>query len=40
MPFLKVIRTQDEVLVVVCDSELLGKKFKQGKLKLEVKESF
>lgn len=40
MPSLKVIRTQDEVLVVVCDSELLGKKFKQGKLKLEVNESF
>ncbi|MBA7502069.1 hypothetical protein ES706_00645 [subsurface metagenome] len=40
MPSLKVIRTQDEVLVVVCDSELLGKKFNQGKLKLEVKESF
>ncbi len=28
------------MLVVVCDSELLGKKFNQGKLKLEVKESF
>jgi len=25
---------------VVCDPELLGKKFKQGELKLEVKESF
>ena len=40
MPFLRVIRTQGEVLVVVCDPELLGKKFKQGELRLEVKESF
>lgn len=40
MPSLRVIRTQGEVLVVVCDPELLGKKFKQGELKLEVKESF
>lgn len=40
MPTLRVIRTQGEVLVVVCDPELLGKKFKQGGLKLEVKESF
>ena len=40
MPYLRVIRTQGEVLVIVCDSELLGKKFKQGKLRLEVKESF
>lgn len=40
MPSLRVVRTQGEVLVVVCDPELLGKKFKQGELKLEVKESF
>ncbi len=40
MPYLRVIRTQGEVLVIVCDPELLGKKFKQGKLRLEVKESF
>lgn len=40
MPYLRVIRTQGEVLVIVCDSELLGKKFKQGKLRLDVKESF
>ena len=40
MPFLRVIRTQGEVLVIVCDPELIGKKFKQGELKLEVKESF
>jgi len=40
LPSLRVVRTQGEVLVVVCDPELLGKKFKQGELKLEVKESF
>ncbi len=40
MPSLRVIRTQGEVLVVVCDPELLGKKFRQGELMLEVKESF
>ncbi|MBA7597765.1 hypothetical protein ES703_04771 [subsurface metagenome] len=40
MPFLRVIRTQSEVLVIVCDPELLGKKFKQGELRLEVNESF
>lgn len=40
MPYLRVIRTQGEVLVIVCDPELLGKKFKQGMLRLEVKESF
>ena len=40
MPFLRVIRTQGEVLVIVCDPELLGKKFKQRELRLDVKESF
>ena len=39
-PVLRTIRTQGETLVVICDAELIGKKFKQGKLKLEVKESF
>ena len=40
MPLLRTIRTQGEVLVVVCDEGLLGKKFKRGGLRLEVKESF
>ena len=40
MPLLRVIRTQGEVLVVVCDPELIGKKFEQGELRLEIKESF
>jgi hypothetical protein len=35
-----VIRTQGEVLVVVCDPELLGKKVWQGALRLEIKKSF
>ena len=34
------IRAQGERIVVICDSELIGKKFKQGRLELEVKESF
>jgi len=29
-----------EVLVAVCDAELLGKRFKQGRLRLEVKTAF
>ncbi|MEM4702600.1 MAG: DUF424 family protein [Archaeoglobaceae archaeon] len=29
-----------EILVAVCDSELVGKVFRDGNLKLEVKESF
>ncbi len=40
LPLLRTIHTQGEVLVVVCDKELLGKKFKQGGLRLDVKESF
>lgn len=31
---------REETLVVVCDAELLGKKFRKGKVKLEIKESF
>jgi len=40
LPLLKIIRTQSEILVVVCDEELLGKKLKHGEFRLEVKESF
>lgn len=40
MPLLKVIHANKEKLVVVCDSELLGKTFKKKHLRLEVKESF
>ncbi len=40
MLLLKTIHTQGEVLVVVCDAGLLGKKFKKGDLQLDIKESF
>jgi hypothetical protein len=40
LPLLKVIRTRDEIVVVVCDRELLGKTFKRKNMKLEVKASF
>ncbi len=40
MPLLKIIRTQSENLVIVCDKELLGKTFRSKKLKLEIKERF
>lgn len=37
---MKVYRVRGEVLVAVCDSELVGKIFREGKLKIEVKEEF
>lgn len=37
--FVNVIRSYRDV-VAVCDKELLGKKFEEGKLQLDVKESF
>ena len=40
MPVLRVLRTQGEVLVVICDAGLLGKEFKQGELRLKVDKSF
>ena len=40
MPLLKTIHTKGELLVVICDKELLGKRLKRGKLRLEVRESF
>jgi len=38
--YLKVRRVQKEVVVAVCDENLLGKKFEEGKLRLHVKEDF
>jgi len=35
-----VLKVREEVVVIVCDAELLGKRFKKGKARLEVKESF
>ncbi len=37
--YLNVIRSYRDV-VAICDSDLLGKKFEQGKFQLDVKESF
>ena len=38
--FLRVIKDAKHTLVAVCDSNILGKTFREGKLKLEVKEDF
>ena len=40
MIYVKVYRVQEEVLLAACDAELLGKTFREGELKLEVKERF
>lgn len=37
---LKVYRVGGEIVVAVCDSELVGRVFREGDLKIEVKESF
>jgi hypothetical protein len=40
MIYIKVYRVQGEVLLAACDEELMGKTFREGELKLEVKERF
>ncbi|WP_258083003.1 DUF424 domain-containing protein [Thermococcus thermotolerans] len=40
MIYVKVYRVQGEVLLAACDEELLGKTFREGELRLEVKERF
>lgn len=40
LPCLRVLRVEDEVVVVVCDRGLLGKEYKQGELRLKVDKSF
>jgi hypothetical protein len=37
---LRVYRQGKEVLIAVCDYEILGKRFKEGKLQLEVSSDF
>lgn len=37
---MKVYNVRGEILVAVCDAELVGKVFSEGKLRIEVKESF
>ncbi|VVB83289.1 Uncharacterised protein [uncultured archaeon] len=36
---IKIIKSQRDI-VAVCDSELIGKKFEEGKLQIDVKENF
>ncbi|WP_456369001.1 DUF424 domain-containing protein [Thermococcus sp.] len=40
MIYIKIYRVQGEVLLAACDEELVGKTFREGDLKLEVKERF
>lgn len=40
LPLLRVERVRGEVLVIICDDELLGKKFEEGDFILEVERSF
>ncbi len=37
---LKITALGNETLVAACDEELLGQTFREGKLKIEIKESF
>jgi len=37
---MKVYRVGREVVVAVCDSDIVGKTFREGEVKIEVKESF
>jgi len=39
MLFVKIIKSYRDV-VAICDAELLGKKFEEGKFQLDIKESF
>ncbi len=40
MIYVKIYRVQGEVLLAACDEELLGKTFREGEIKLEVRERF
>jgi hypothetical protein len=37
---MKIYKVQQEVLVAVCDSDIVGKTFREGDLKIEVREEF
>ncbi|MEM0331174.1 MAG: DUF424 family protein [Archaeoglobaceae archaeon] len=37
---MKIYRVRGEVLVAVCDADIVGKVFREGNLKIEVKEEF
>ncbi|MEM3562165.1 MAG: DUF424 family protein [Candidatus Jordarchaeaceae archaeon] len=38
--YLHIRRVNNEIMVAVCDEEILGKTFREGKLKIEVKKEF
>ena len=38
--YLKIRNTGRETLVSICDKDILGKKFKEGKLKIHINENF
>ncbi|MBO8174684.1 MAG: DUF424 domain-containing protein [Thermococcus sp.] len=38
--YVKIYRVQGEILLAACDEDLIGKTFREGELKLEVKERF
>lgn len=40
LPLLRIVRTANEVLVIICDAELVGKEFKEGEFRLNVHRSF
>ncbi|WP_461864021.1 DUF424 domain-containing protein [Thermococcus sp.] len=40
MIYVKIYNVQGEVLLAACDEELLGRTFREGELKLEVRERF
>jgi hypothetical protein len=40
LPQLRIVRTSGEVLVIICDSKLIGKEYRQGELRLKVDRSF
>ena len=37
---MKIYRVRGEVLVAVCDEDIVGKKFKEGDLRIEIREEF
>lgn len=40
VPHLRVLETEGEVLVTICDESLFGKEFKEGELRLKIARSF
>ncbi|MEM2924537.1 MAG: DUF424 domain-containing protein [Methanocellales archaeon] len=38
--YLKIYKTQDHILVAVCDKEILGMKICEGELEIEISERF